>query len=280
VADQERAAERKVAALAAQAARLTGIDRSRVDRLLALLAAAERAFTSSPPDSARARARVAHPQVLPVLHDWITASDALDAPHRAAALLAADQVLGSEAVVFVLGQDDADPARRALSALGAQFVHDELNRSENYAHSWLDEARRLDSAGRAGQLATLALLRLGFNETDMCGGGKDASQRVSAAGEELLRSVTDAAVSAEVHVLAGDGYADIVALAAGAGSTYADSSAHTAAAPEARRRAIRHYRQGIALDRRSPDALNAWVEAWRLLAGLPPTSTYFFCVYD
>jgi hypothetical protein len=283
VAQQERAVERKVAALAAQAARLSGLDRGPggpVDRLLALLAAAERAFTSAPPDSARARARVVHPQVLAVLREWITASHALDAPYRAAALLAADQVLGSQAVVYVLGQDDAGPTRRTLTGLGAQFVHDELERSENYAHSWLDEARRLDSAGRAGQLATLALLRLGFNETDMCGGGKDASQRVSAAAEQLLRSVTNATVAAEVHVLAGNGYADVVALAAGAGSADADASAYTGAAPDARRRAIRHYRQGIALDRRSADVQAVWVEAWRLLAGLPPPTTYFFCVYD
>jgi hypothetical protein len=278
VAEQERAVERKASALAAEAARFSGIDRGRVGPLLAVLAAAESAFQSSPPDSARARARVVKTRVVPVLTDWITASRGLDPPHRAAALLAADQVLASRAVVYVLDQDSAERARRALTELGAQFVHDELGRSENYAHTWLDEARRLDSAGRAGQLATLALLRLGFNETDMCGGGEKPSQRVSAAGEQLLRSLTDAAVAAEVHVLAGNGYADVVALAAGAND--ADSSTYTAAAPDARRRAIQHYRQAIALDPRAPDAAAAWVEAWRLLAGLPPTTTYFVCVYD
>lgn len=102
-----------------------------------------------------------------------------------------------------------------------------VNRSENYAHSWLDEARCLGSAGRAGQLATLALLRLGFNETGTCGGTEHASQRVSAMREELARSVTDTGVAAELHVLVAEGYADVVALAAGAGSTDADSSAPT-----------------------------------------------------
>jgi hypothetical protein len=184
MAEEERAVARKASALAAEAARLSGMDRGRVDPLLALLAAAESAFHTAPPDSARARAGALHPQVPSVLFDWITASRALDASRRAAALLAADQVLGSEAVVFVfvLAQDNAGPARQALSGLGAEFVHDELNRSENYAHAWLDEARRLDAAGPAGQLATLALLRLGFNETGTCGGGEEASQRVSAAG--------------------------------------------------------------------------------------------------
>ena len=280
VADQERAVDRKASALAAEAARLSGLDRGRADRLRAVLAAAESAFRRSPPDSARAQARAVGPEMLTALTDWVTASGGLDAPHRAAALLAADQVLGTPAAGFVLEHADASGARQSLGALGAQFVHDELGRSENYAHSWLDAARRLDATGRAGQLATLALLRLGFNETGTCGGGEDPSQRVSRVGEELLRSLTDSAVAAEVHRLVGDGYGDVVALAAGAGEEYADSAAYTAAAPEARRQAIRHYRQGIALDPHSPDARTAWVEAWRLLAGLGPTTTHFFCVYD
>jgi hypothetical protein len=87
-------------------------------------------------------------------------------------------------------------------------------------------------------------------------------------------------MAAEVHVLVADGYADVVALAAGAGATYADSTAYTAAAPEARRRAIQHYRHGLALAPHAAAAHTAWPEAWRLLAGLPPTTTYFFCVYD
>jgi hypothetical protein len=82
-----------------------------------------------------------------------------------------------------------------------------------------------------------------------------------------------AAWSSRTTILVGDGYADVVALAAGAGANYTDSSAYTAAAPEARRLAIRHYRQAIALHPRSPDAHDAWLEVWRLLAGLPPTTT-------
>lgn len=277
---EERAADKKVSALAAEAAQLSGLDRGRVGRLLAVLAAAEGAYNSTAPDSAAARARGVDTLLSSGLGDWITASRGLDATHRAAALLAADQVLGSRPLVFVLAQDSGGAARRALGPLGARFVHDELGGGENYAHTWLDEARRLDSLGRAGQLATLALLRLGFNETGMCGGGQEPSQRVSAVGEQLLRSALDSATTAEVHLLVGDAYADVVALAAGAGRNYADPAAYTTAAPEARRRAIQHYRQGIAFDPLSPDARGAWLEAWRLLAGLPPTTTHFFCVYD
>ncbi|MGH7699741.1 MAG: hypothetical protein ACREMJ_04365 [Gemmatimonadales bacterium] len=51
-------------------------------------------------------------------------------------------------------------------------------------------------------------------------------------------------------------------------------------APEARRKAIAYYRQAFALDRTSGRARRAWTEAWRLVAGLPPGRTHFFCVYD
>ena len=33
-------------------------------------------------------------------------------------------------------------------------------------------------------------------------------------------------------------------------------------------------------DRLASSVVNAWPEAWRLLAGLPPRRTHFFCVYD
>jgi hypothetical protein len=86
VADQERTGARKTSALAAEAARLSGIGEGHVGRLLAVLAAAERAYHDFPPDSARARAREVGTHVLPVLFDWITASRARDAPHRAGSL--------------------------------------------------------------------------------------------------------------------------------------------------------------------------------------------------
>jgi hypothetical protein len=70
-----------------------------------------------------------------------------------------------------------------------------------------------------------------------------------------------------VHRLVGDAYADIVALAAGAGSEYADSAAFLADAPAARDSALAHYRKALALERVSPEARWSWLEAWRLLAG-------------
>jgi hypothetical protein len=281
VGGTQRAADRKASALAARAARLSGIDARRVARLFAASAAAESAYQSVGPRD-RSRLRAVETQIVSAFRDWIAATGSLDASRRAAAVLAADQVIGSGAATYLLAQDSAGPARRALTELGAQFTHSELGGGEYYTHSWLRSARQLDSAGRAGQLATLALLRIGLNDLGMCRGTKDASQRVSAMAEQLLLVMTDSAEAAELHFLAGNGYADIVALAAGEGGSYADASAYTAAAPDARSRAIAHYREGVKLDPTpgSRDGLAAWLEAWRLLAGLPPTTTHFFCVYD
>lgn len=275
--DREAAAERRSTTLAADAARLSGLGDAQVVHLMALLAAAESAFTGRH----SARPAVIDSSVVAALGDWLASARALAAPRLAAALLAADQVVGSQAMSYVRAQGQ-DSARPGLERLGAGFAHDELGGGYNYTHTWLDQALRLDSAGPVGTLATLALLRTGFNENGMCGGGEDPMHRVIAAGERLLarESPLDPRTAAEVHRLVGDAYADIVGLAAGAGMEYTDTVAYVAEAPAARRSAIAHYRQSFAGDRDSPEAREAWLEAWRLIAGLPPSTTHFFCVYD
>jgi hypothetical protein len=217
--------------------------------------------------------------VVVALADWISSARRLAPPERAAALLAADQMAGSQAMVYVRAQRQ-DSSRLALARLGAVFARDQLGGGYNYTHNWLDEALQLDRAGPVGTLATLALLRIGFNETGMCGGGSESFRQVITTGEQLLAGALDTATAAEVHRLVGDAYADIVALASGTGMEYADSATYASEAPAARRSAVAHYRQALALDRVSAEAHAAWLEAWRLLAGLPPTTTRFFCVYD
>jgi len=275
--DREAAAERRSTTLAVDAARLSGLGDAKVVQLVGLLVAAESAFTGRHP----ARPTAIDSSVVAALGDWLASARGLPTTRRAAALLAADQIVGSQAMVYVRAQRQ-DSARSALERLGAGFARDALGGGYNYTHTWLDEARRLDSAGPAGTLALLALLRSGFNENGMCGGGEDPMHRVIAAGEGLLAQVPplDPRTAAEVHRLVGDAYADIVALAAGAGMEYTDTVTYVAEAPAARRNGIAHYRQSFVGDRDSPEARDAWLEAWRLIAGLPPSTTHFFCVYD
>jgi hypothetical protein len=275
VTDREALAQRKTVALAAQAARLANLDSASTNRLLAMLATADSAYHERGSRSPK----VLDSAAVLVIRNWTTSARVLVPQQRAAALLAADQVLGSGPMLYVRAQRQ-DTSRVAYEQLGAVFVRDELGGSYNYTHNWLNEALRLDPHGPVGRLATLALLRSGFNETGMCGGGSEAFRQVITTGEQLLTGDLDTATAAEVHRLVGDAYADIVALAAGDGSHYADSAAYLAEAPTARANAIAHYRQALALDHASSEARSAWLEAWRLMAGLPPTTTHFFCVYD
>jgi hypothetical protein len=211
------------------------------------------------------------PERATAIERWLTAARDLAPRQRAAALLVADGVV----LKSFRARDTV--AGDAYAPLGLEFVHSPLGDAYNYAHSLLQEALRLDSAGPVGELAMITLLDRGFDLTGMCGGGFDA---VIKAGEPFLARVQAPARRASVLFHLADAYADVVALAAGAGDEYAHAADFTARAPQARRKAIDFYRQGIALDRGSEQARAAWVEAWRLLAGLPPTQTHFFCVYD
>jgi hypothetical protein len=89
------------------------------------------------------------------------------------------------------------------------------------------------------------------------------------AGEDLVRSTTDRALAARLHLALADTYADLIALSyPREGSTEADLDI-----PEPsglRTRAAEHYRAALALEPRMPAARRAWGTAWRLLAGLVP----------
>lgn len=249
----DRAADTSLSA----AARRTGLDAGATAAVLALP-------SSHAPDSVR----------LAVLRTWLAAARGLDSAHRAAALFVADASAPG-------GSERKDSTALApYRALGFEFVYSELDGGYNYIHNLLDQALRLDANGPIGDLVRLYELRTGFNLNGMCGGGGEAFRKVITQGQALLTGAKDPGLQAELHFLIGDGYADLVALAAGEGDEYADTTAYRAEAPQARRDAVAHYRAGLALERRSAKARASWLEAWRLMAGLPPTTTHFFCVYD
>jgi hypothetical protein len=212
------------------------------------------------------------PERIAALGRWLATAGNLKSGQHAAALFVADGVVPER-----LDEDDSVTSR-AYANLGLKFVRSELAGSNNYTHGLLEEALRLDPNGPIGQLATIELLDRGFDLTGMCGGG--GFDQVIKVGEPFVSRLTTSRAKARVLFLLGDAYADIVALAAGAGQDYVDTLDFSARAPSARRKAIAYYRQGLALDRVSTKAGAAWLEGWRLLAGLPPSRTHFFCVYD
>jgi tetratricopeptide (TPR) repeat protein len=202
---------------------------------------------------------------------WLAATKNLSAERRAAALFAADGVVPDR-----LDGEDSHGSE-AYGNVGVKFVHSDLAGSYNYTHELLEEALRLDPKGPIGVLATMEMLDRGFDLTGMCGGG---FEDVIKTGVPFLDRLASPRSRAHLMFQLGDAHADIVALAAGEGGDYVDTADFKAHAPSARRKAIAYYRQGLALNPSSPEARAAWLEAWRLLAGMPPSRTHFFCVYD
>jgi hypothetical protein len=76
-------------------------------------------------------------------------------------------------------------------------------------------------------------------------------------------------------------FGDIVRLANGGGYEEYVSADYKSEAASSRTRAIEEYRLAFATPMpASARAQEGWRNAWRLMAGLSPSRTYFYCVYD
>ena len=217
------------------------------------------------------------------LAKWIGAAGKLEGRRRAAALLAADLVLeGCQYAYGVADPDEGSAARKALAALGAEFNDSPLGGVTSYTRSWLDAARKLDPDGPIGDRSFRLLMTKGFDTSGTCSSGSEQFREVIDEGERYLAGKHDPAAAAEVELMVADAYRDIVALAAGAAQDYVEGEAsdYAAQAPDARRKAIQHYRKALAASPASAATRRAWGEAWRLAAGLPPAHLRFFCIYD
>ena len=250
-------------AFVAEGAALTGLEAPKGRPLFALLAQAE-----------SARAGLTHPDhaqlvaaAVSTIWHWLEYARPLDPPRRAGAYLAADRVLGNDAVGLLLWNPvDSVAGRRPLERWGAEFEGD-YDGGLVYAHSWLAEAVSLAPMSRAGNLAFLEHI-----------GGCDPGPVIEQ-GEDFMQNLSDPALRAQLHFTLGDAYADSVGLASQVylGTAYRDN-VHDA--PTARAKAIEHYRAGLAIDETSTSARAAWRKAWRLLAGLSPLGLRFHCEAD
>src|SRR6266853_1417099 len=184
----------------AVAAQLTGLDAAAVAPLTRLLAQAESigpGLTHTAPASLQA-------SLLTTVRTWLTRTRSLNPPYRAAALLAADRLLGSVAASsFGLGDDADRPGfdstpYHVLAGMGAAFGNDKWQ-GMVYMHTWLNQAYRLDPRGRAGAFAFTDLIESAFDTTRDCGSGEDPFQTVIDRGEAFLPRVTDSSVAARLH---------------------------------------------------------------------------------
>jgi hypothetical protein len=213
---------------------------------------------------------------------WITASRTVPLARRAAALVAADLLMsGAMPCCQIAFSDPAHEAvRRRLIAVGALFDYSPLGTAHSYTHSWLKQALQIDPGGRAGELALLTLMEIGFETSATCSEQKGHGFRaVISRGEQQLRERPGSAINTDIHTHLARAYGDIVRLADG-GVYYEPNEAFAAEAPRARERAIEHYRLALSGAASTQEARQSWSELWRLMTGLSPAKNYFYCVYD
>jgi hypothetical protein len=216
-------------------------------------------------------------EVIDALKKWLFTSRKRGRRQYAAALLAADTALDLS-IQFV--NPDNEAIRKRLQAIGANFIYAQLD-GYMYTHGWLKKALRLGRGGLIGDLSLISMMEKGFNLSAMCEGiGYEGSRRVIFEGERFLSRSRNPKLRGRVHLLVAEAYSDVVALADGAGEEYVHAAKYLRAAPWARSMAIAHYRHLLRLTHSAQTPKRTWKQLWRLLAGAPPTGTYFFCVYD
>ncbi len=207
---------------------------------------------------------------------WVAASGKLDNTRKAGALIVADQVL--DHMHFQLGTSSIEkggPYRQRLEKLGAKFFKSELEASYIYDHSWLETARAIDATGPMGDLAFRLLMEMGCSKY-----GKFNFLDVIDQGEKYLKNDHDVISRAEIELMVAEAYRDLVALSLGAGEGNENPGDYRDKAIDARQKAIMHYRNSLPILKSSMVTNEAWREAWRLIAGLPPTHLRYYCVYD
>ena len=254
-------------------AALGGQAETSVRAALKLVTAADGWWSRLPTDSEQSA-------IIDAVDQWLIASGSLPLARRSAALFAADQLF-QESRGPRWREGENPPIRQRLEAQGAKFEWLHIGDSYFYTHTWLREALRLDPDGRAGELAFLTLMEMGFETSGKCADQPEGEFRaVIAQGQEYVRRRPDSAIKPDLHFLMAQAYGDIVALAAGAFYGEPESAKYQPEAAPARIRAIEQYRIAFDSANNTPRAREAWPYAWRLVAGLPPSKLHFFCIYD
>jgi hypothetical protein len=144
---------------------------------------------------------------------------------------------------------------------------------------WLGEAPKgqpspQDAAG-VGDAAEIAGIAHVEKPCSFDDGQNNWQSGLSRFGEKLLRDFPASRWKSYVHLTLARTYANWLTL------TYPGVDLDGANRPTnpdvLRRDAIAHFRAFLEENPGSPEAESAWREAWRLLAGLPPSPIHFAC---
>ena len=227
--------------------------------------------------------------------DSALTAEVMDRSHCVAAPLKreAESLSVSRLAEWLKGSVDFPPARRAsvflvanayvacnqlppqrVSALGAKFAASCPQDGPVYSGNFREEAENLDPKGRAGELAGLASL----GEPCSLEGHRPWPDLVIAKGERLFNQFPPDEWTPWIHYAVARADAAKLSFAYSGGDPEGGFSPLTPAAMRRQREAaIPHFEAFIREKPNTPEAVFAWQESWRLLAGLPPSEIHFGC---
>jgi len=200
------------------------------------------------------------------------AAPSLSAPRRAAALFAGDILFS--ATYGLPSADSSQTITNALPAIGID-LSDDGEDGRYYTHTWLWDAYRTDSTGRAGRLAAVRLLSMWWPEGSSCDG--EEYKRIIEHGEAALARGND---DPRIHYYLASAYKTIYDLAHWESSEYGNTAAYKSQAESARLKAIEHYRVAL---RSLPDRATrreAWLKGMRLLLRRSGEQPEYLCLPD
>jgi hypothetical protein len=197
------------------------------------------------------------------LDQWLKASNDLPPQRKAAVLLLAD--------AYVACNPASSPR---LIQLGARFRAVCPQDGPSYSHNFRDQAEKFDPQGPAGELAGLASLAYPCSLK----GARPWPDLVVEKGEKLLGEFLPDQWTPWVHFALARAHAVKLSFAYPDHSPEDGNFPLTRAAMERERHAaIEHLERFIEQKPDAPESVFAWQEAWRLLAGLPPSQIHFGC---
>ena len=210
-----------------------------------------------------------------VLERWFAGSKGLPNDRRAAAYVAADQLLAVGFATLRLwdSTEAAATLRDEINALGADIGWHESDAEFAYMHSWLAEAIRIDPNGPTGIEARFWRL------AHWCeaGRGGDQAREARADAEDLLARNLSPVQLARAHYYAGEASRDLVTFAHPHKWVFVDTALYARGEDEARQAAITHYRAALALDSTSENAVDAAAQLRLLLSDRSPEAVRFGC---
>ena len=197
------------------------------------------------------------------LDQWLKASSDLPPQRKAAVLLLAD--------AYVACTPASSPR---LIQLGAEFKAGCPQDGPSYSHNFRDQAEKLDPQGPAGELAGLASLALPC----FLRGARPWPDLVVEKGEKLLGEFPPDQWTPWVHFAVARAHAVKLSFAYPDHPPEDGNFPLTRAAMERERHAaVEHFERFIDQKPDAAESVFAWQQAWRLLAGLPPSQIHFGC---